>query len=294
MTAVILAAVFASELALLAMSFNFAYRVTGFANFAHVESVTIGAFLALTLSDHLPMWAAAAGAMIGTGCVAMALNLAIFQQLREASTGARMIASAGVALALRAVIQHIWGVNSQRLGGEAHTLSIFGFDLTVVQAITIAAAPVVIGLFALALRYTGIGRKMRAVADDRSLAEVRGVRSGLIVNQVWFVAGALAALTGVLVGLNTFVKPDIGLQLLIPMFAAAIFGGTGNAFGAIIGAIVVSGLGSLLVSIDLGKLFGGESYLIGSQYKAVLAFVVLVLILMVKPAGFLKEPETRA
>lgn len=294
MTAVILAAVFASELALLAMSFNFAYRVTGFANFAHVESVTVGAFLALTLSDRMPMWAAAACALVGTGCIAMALNLAIFQRLREASIGTRMIASAGVALSMRAVIQWIWGVNSHRLGDDFQTISILGIELTLVQAITIAAAPVVVALFAAGLRYTGTGRKMRAVADDRNLAEIRGVRSRLVINQVWFVSGALAALTGVLVGLNTFVRPDIGLQLLIPMFAAAIFGGTGNAYGAIIGAIVVSGLGSLLVSVDLGELFGSGSYFIGSQYKAVLAFVVLVLILIVKPAGFLGDQQTRA
>jgi branched-subunit amino acid ABC-type transport system permease component len=293
-TAVILAAVFASELALLAMSFNFAYRVTGFANFAHVESVTVGAFLALTLSEHMPMVPAALGALVGTGIVAVALNLAIFQRLREASIGTRMIASAGVALAMRAVIQYIWGVSSHNLGADTDTHTWLGVQITVVQLITIAAAPVVVVLFALALRYTGTGRKMRAVADDRNLAEIRGVRSRLVENQVWFVSGAMAALAGVLVGLNTFVRPELGLQLLIPMFAAAIFGGTGSPYGAILGAIVVSGLGSLLVTIDLGALVGADSYFIGSQYKAVLAFALLVLILMVRPAGFFGEQQTRA
>jgi branched-chain amino acid transport system permease protein len=293
-TAVILAAVFASELALLAMSFNFAYRVTGFANFAHVESVTVGAFLALSFSEHMPMVPAALAALTGTGVVAAALNLAIFQRLREASSGTRMIASAGIALAMRAVIQYIWGVDSHDLGAGTETHTLLGVQITLVQLITIVAAPGVALLFALALRFTDTGRAMRAVADDPDLAEIRGVRSRLGENQVWFVSGATAALVGVLVGLNTFVRPELGLQLLIPMFAAAILGGTGSSYGAIIGAIVVSGLGSLLVTIDFGEFVGAGSYFIGSQYKAVLAFALLVLILMFRPAGVFGEQQTRA
>lgn len=294
LTTTVLAAVFAAELALVALSFNFAYRVVGFANFAHVEYVTFGSYIALTTSDWLPMWAAGACGAVGAGLLAVALNLAIFQRLREASVGTRMIASAGIAIAVRAVIQYIWGVDSQRLGTTTVTYTYFGTNVSRVQLLIIAAAVVSVVVFALVLRYTSVGRNMRATADSASLTEIRGVRSSLVINQVWFIAGALAGLAGVLIGLDTFVRPELGISLLVPMFAAAIAGGTGSPYGAIVGAILVSAIGTALVSIDIGELLGSGSFYLGSQYKSVVAFCLLVLILIIRPSGFFGEKRTRA
>jgi branched-subunit amino acid ABC-type transport system permease component len=293
LTSTITAAVFAAELALVALSFNFAYRVVGFANFAQVEYVTFGAYIALETSALMPMWAAGGCAVVASGLLAVVLNLSVFQRLRDASVGTRMIASAGLAIGIRAVIQYIWGVESHRLGDNYTVYTFLGTQISLVQCVIIGAAIASVIVFAAVMRFTGVGRNVRATADSPALTEVRGVRSGLVINQVWFVSGALAGLAGVLIGLDTFVRPELGTSLLVPMFAAAIVGGAGSPYGAIVGAVLVSGMSTALVSIDFGDLVGSGSYFVGSQYKSVVAFSLLIVILIIRPSGFFGERRTR-
>jgi branched-chain amino acid transport system permease protein len=132
------------------------------------------------------------------------------------------------------------------------------------------------------------------VADNAPLAETRGLNTELVLNQVWFMSGALAGLAGTLISLNTFVRPELGASLLVPMFAAAIVGGIGSPFGAIVGALLVATAQTLIVTIDFGELLGDESHYLGSEYKAVVAFVLLIGILIVRPSGFFGEREVRA
>ena len=290
----ILAVVFAAELALVALSFNLSYRIVGFANFAHVEFVTVGAFVAVSASASMPLAAAGACGVVAAGALAVGLNLTIFQHLRQTSIGTRMIASAGAAIAIRGLVQYVWGVNVRRFEEPTRTFSIGGTDVSVVQIVIVAASVASVIAFALVLKFTPIGRSVRAVADDLVLTEVRGVRSNRVLNYVWFISGALAGLAGVLIGLDTFVRPELGTSLLVPMFAAAIVGGVGSPFGAILGAALVSGAETSLVSIDVGNLFGSGSHYLGSQYKSVVAFALLIVVLTIKPSGFFGEARTRA
>jgi branched-subunit amino acid ABC-type transport system permease component len=290
----IVAAVFASELALVALSFNLAYRVIGFANFAHVEFVTVGAFIALTAAGFLPLAAAAFTGAIVSGLLAVALNVGIFQRLREASVGTKMIASAGVAVGLRGVVQFVWGVDPQRFQEPTRVFGIGGAQISLIHSLISATAIVSVVVFSLLLKYTRVGLKVRAAADNLTLTEARGVSGSRVLNQVWFISGTMAGLAGVLVGLDTFVRPELGISLLVPMFAAAIVGGAGSPFGALLGAALVSGASTAVVSIDVGKLFGSNSYYLGSQYKSVVAFSLLILILAIRPSGFFGEQRGRA
>jgi branched-subunit amino acid ABC-type transport system permease component len=290
----IVAAVFASELALVALSFNLGYRVIGFANFAHVEFVTFGAFIALALAALLPLPVAAAGGAVAAGVLAVLLNVGVFQRLRGASIGTKMIASAGIAVGLRGIIQFLWGVDPLRFDLPTRFVTIGRGQISMVQSLIVGSAIVSVSVFAVLLKYTAIGRNVRAVADNLSLTEARGVPSGKVLNQVWFVSGSMAGFAGVLIGLDTFVRPELGISLLVPMFAAAIVGGAGSPFGAILGAALVSAASTAFVSIDFGKVFGGTSFYLGSQYKSVIAFSVLILILAIRPSGFFGAEVKRA
>jgi branched-subunit amino acid ABC-type transport system permease component len=294
MTTAVLTLVFAAELALVAVSFNLSYRVSGFANFAHVQYVTVGAYIAWELNRGSPLVIAIIGGVIGGGLVAVALNLCVFRWLRSASVGTKMVASAGAALALVGLIQYLWGVSAQSFGFTPSLYTLFGARVTLLQLLIIVIAAVTITGLALALKATRSGRNVRAVADNTHLAETRGLNTGLVLNQVWLVSGALAGLAGTLISLNTFVRPELGASLLIPMFAAAIVGGIGSPFGAVVGALLVATAETLVVTVDFGELFGGESHYLGSEYKAVVAFVLLIGILIVKPSGFFGVKEVRA
>jgi branched-chain amino acid transport system permease protein len=287
-------AIFACELGLVAMSFNLSYRVLGFANFSHVEFVTIGGLVAVTVAGHVPIYLAAVAGCVVAGAVSLVANEGVFKPLRSATVATKMIASAGVAIAIRGIDQILWGVEGRRFpGGAPRTFHVGGAYITGVQVLIIVSAVGCVVAFALILRFTRIGRSVRAVANNPALAETRGISTQRARNQVCFIAGAIAGLAGVLLGVDTVVSPQIGIALLIPMFAACIVGGAGSPFGALLGAVLVSAATTLSVSVDFGSLFGSGSYYLGSQWKTVAAFSLLVLVLFVKPTGFFGPQRER-
>lgn len=286
--------VFAAELTLIALSFNLVYRMVGFANFAHTEIVTVGAIVGVMLAGVMPLVLAGALATLVAGLVAVVLNIGVFQRFPRRSIGTLMIVSAGVAIAMRGLFQAIFGVNARRYDEPTTVVSFLGVHITLMQLLIILIAIACVLVFAALLRFTRIGRNVRAIADDIELAEVRGVRSSLVVSQVWFISGAMAGLAGVLLGIDTYVTPNMGITLVIPMFAAAIVGGVGSPFGAILGATLVSFFQTAVVTIDFGALVGAGSHFLGSEYKAVVAFLLLIVVLMIRPNGFFGETKARA
>jgi branched-subunit amino acid ABC-type transport system permease component len=286
--------VFAAELTLIALSFNLVYRMVGFANFAHTEVVTVGAITGVIAAGSMPLLLAGVLAVLVSGVLAVVINISVFQRFPRTNIGTLMIVSAGVAIALRGLIQAAFGVNARRYDEPTAAVTILGVHVSVMQLLIIAIAIACVLLFAALLRWTRIGRNVRAIGDDLTLAEVRGVRSSLVLNQVWFISGAMAGLAGVLLGIDTYVTPNMGLTLVIPMFAAAIVGGVGSPFGAILGAALVSLFQTAVVTIDFGHLFGSGSHFLGSEYKAVVAFMLLIAVLWIRPNGFFGEVKARA
>jgi branched-subunit amino acid ABC-type transport system permease component len=143
------------------------------------------------------------------------------------------------------------------------------------------------------MRLTSLGRNLRAVADNQDLLQARGINGKRVIRQSWLIAGAMAGLGGVLLGVDTFVRPDLGGSVLLAMFAAAVVGGLGSPAGALVGAMILAFGQNLIIFIDFGSLFGGDSFFFGSQYKQVFAFVLLVVILLVRPSGVFGEVEER-
>jgi branched-subunit amino acid ABC-type transport system permease component len=158
-------------------------------------------------------------------------------------------------------------------------------SLSQVIALVLASASILMvgWLFA----RTNIGKRMRALSDDFSLAAVVGIDVNRTILLIWVLSGALAGLAGVLQGLvrNSF-NPNLGFQLLLPVFAAVVLGGIGSAYGALAGGLIL-GLAMEVATWD--GLLGG----VPASYKQVVAFAVLILVLIVRPEGVFGKAELR-
>jgi branched-subunit amino acid ABC-type transport system permease component len=151
--------------------------------------------------------------------------------------------------------------------------------LSEAQFVTIVVAAVAIVLVGVLLSRSTVGRTMRALADDAALAGIAGVNVGRVITYTWIVSGLLAGLAGVLAGLiQTSFNPNFGFPLLLPVFAAVVLGGVGSAYGALAGGLV---LGVAMELSTWTALSGG----VDPVYKPVVAFVVLIAALMVRPQG---------
>src|SRR6266542_3204375 len=147
------------------------------------------------------------------------------------------------------------------------------------QGIAIVVAAVGIVLVGLLIAQTGVGRMMRALADDVQLTAVSGVRTGRVIVAVWILSGLLAGLAGVLAGLvQTSFNPQLGFTLLLPIFDAVVLGGIGSAYGALTGGLA---LGLAMELSTWPELAGG----VDPTYKPVVAFGLLVLVLLLRPQG---------
>lgn len=286
----------AAELSFLAVGLTMVYGVLRFANFAHVEFATVGAYLALALSTTLglPLVFAAVLAIILGGGLGVGIDRTIFSRLRSASPIMLMIASFALGIAMRETVRAIWGPSPFFFSlGVLPPIRIVGALVTPTQIAIIGAALVAMLAFHFLLSRTRLGIAMRATADNVALSQASGIPTERIIRAVWFIGGAFGALGGVLVGLNTQVKPDMGFGLIIEVFCAAIVGGIGSPYGAILGAVLVGFAENVGLAIDWSPLLNGIgiearpfSY-IPTGYKSAIAFFLLILTLLLRPRGIL-------
>lgn len=286
----------AAELSFLAVGLTMVYSVLRFANFAHVEFATVGAYIALALSVALgfPFLLAAAVAILIVGGLGVAVDRVIFARLDGASPIMLMIASFALGIALREGVRAIWGPSPffYKLGVLA-PWQFMGLRITPTQAGVIVAAVMAMAAFHLLLSRTTLGIAMRATADNPALAQASGINTNRVVHSVWFIGSAFAALGGILVGLNTQVKPDMGFGLIIEVFSAAIVGGIGSPYGAILGALLVGFAENFGLAINWAPLFEALGFetdgfvFIPTSYKAAVAFTLLIITLLLRPQGIL-------
>lgn len=291
-----------SAIALGAIGVTLTLSILRFANFTHGEFLTWGAYIALTLvglmgagagaGGHIgplsfgwPLLAALVAAMVLTGGLAVLLDWALFGRLRgKAGLMTLAIASFGASLALRNLVVFLWGPKPDYFSRDIQIAlpilprSILGGaritpDQIFVLAVTAAA---VIGLH-LFLTRTFLGKAMRGTAENVALARITGIDVRAVVRWAWMIGGGLAALAGVLSGITVQVRPLMGFDLLLPLFAAAILGGIGSLYGAVAGGLIVGLAESLSVP------------LIGAEYRQAVAFLVLILILLARPTGLFGE-----
>jgi branched-chain amino acid transport system permease protein len=268
-------------IAICAVGLSLIYGTTGLTNFAHGELVTIGAVAAwfINVDGGVPLILAALIAMVVGAAVGALNELGLWRPLRRRGTGliAALVVSIGLSLALRYLIQIIYGGRSNPYVDYQTGRSVdYGlFRLTNADLATIVICVLVLVLVAVMLQRTKIGKAMRAVADNRDLAASSGIDVNRVILVVWVMGGALAALGGVLLGLSDQVQWDMGFRLLLLMFAGVTLGGLGTAYGALVGSLVVG------VFVQMSTL------IIPSDVKYVGGLLLLIVILVIRPQGIL-------
>ena len=273
--------------ALGAIGVSLLFGILRFAHFAHGDVMTLGGYLALTFVWWLgwPVLAAIPLAMIGTALVAVGLDRAFYRPFRRRPTIISVIASFGVMLMIRSAIQLIWGVEPmQYKAGIERPIILFGqLRLQERHIWMIAITALLVLALHLMLSRSRIGRAMRAVSDEPDLARVTGISTERVILVTWLVGGALAAVAGVFLGMDSKIDSYMGWDMLLPIFAAAILGGIGSPMGAAAGGLVL-GLIEELSTYN----WIGDSPLVPPDYKLGLAFAIMVILLIWRPTGLLR------
>ena len=270
-----------SIFALGAIGVSLTFGVLRFANFAHGDLMTVGAFGTLALYQAsgraLPLWLCAVGGIVAAAAVAVAIDKTLYKRFRTASPMILLISSFGVGLILRSAIQLIFGPDTLFFDtGINPAWRVAGLRIKP-DHITIVIGTIVLVLIVHGfLAYTRLGKAMRALADNPDLARVSGIDTERVITYTWVLGAVLAAMAGFFLGLDTRLQPGMGWFALLPIFAAAILGGIGRPYGAIAGGYIIG------ITQELSTL------VLPTNYKAVVPFALMVLILIVRPTGIFK------
>jgi neutral amino acid transport system permease protein len=276
-------------IAITAIGLSLIYGTTGLVNFSHGELVTLGAVVAWFLNapagTGLGVHLIVAGliATVATAAVGGAIEVGLWRPLRRRRTGLiqMLVISIGLMLALRNVLQLWFGGRSRPYFDYTiqQTLSIGPLRITPRDLVVITLSAVALVGVATMLQRTRIGKAMRAVSDNRDLAESSGIDVRRVILIIWVLGAGLAGFGGVLAATVENVSFLLGFRLLLLMFAGIILGGLGTAYGAMVGSIVIG-----LVT-ELSTLW------FSPELKFVWALLVLILILLVRPQGILGQRE---
>ncbi len=269
--------------ALLAVGLTLSYRILKFANFAHAELITFGAYIAYSLNRAgVDFYTSLPIAFIASGALAIALDMAVYKPLRDKNADpiALMISSIGVGLVIRHLLQEIYSaqIKSFRLGFKA--FDVLGARITLLQLSAIILAVVMIIGFHLLFTRTKLGKAMRATSDNPNLAMASGIPTDNIIRGMWFLGGGAAGLGGALRAADTRLIPTLGFEILLPVFAVVLLGGIGSFYGAIVAAYLLALAENL--SVVLLTALG-----LNTSYRAGVAFLVLLLVLIFKPQGIM-------
>lgn len=279
--------VLGSIYALGAIGISMIYSILRFAHFAHGDLMTFGAYAALAVVTALgwPVLAALPFALIAAAAVALAVDRYAYRPFRKSRPIVVVIASFGVALMIRAAVMLIWGVQPESYATGIQSALEFLEPLRVLpkHLMIFGTVLVLVTAMHILLTRTKIGKAMRAMSDDADLARITGIATERVIVWTWVVGAVLAAAAGVLTALDTQLIADMGWNLLLPIFAAAILGGLGRPYGAILGGFVIG----MVEELSSFPLFGDEP-LVSPGYKTGIAFAVMVAMLIWRPQGLLK------
>ncbi len=271
----------ASILALCSVGLTLQFGVTNYINFAIGTFLTFGAYFAWVANGvfHMNIWLALVFGGICTAILAVVLNLGIMQQFvrRQYPILFMLIVMFGLSLILQNVILAIWGGNFKSYTIPAdHQYNIGPFLLTGSQLLIMLIAIIaMVGVYAL-LTYTKVGKAMRAMSDNPTLARNCGINTDLVTNFTWLLSGFLAGVAGVVLAINiSSFQPSFGDDFEFVIFAAVIVGGIGRPYGAMLGALLIG----LVTEIS--------AVWVNSSYKNDMAFAILVLVLLLRPQGIL-------
>jgi neutral amino acid transport system permease protein len=264
--------------ALGAVGLTLVYGILKLVNFAHGDFLTFGAYMAflVNVTWGAPLVVAVFWAMAMTALLGVLFERLMWGPMRAKRAGLLqlLLMSIGLAFVLRSTIQWFWGTEIRTLDvNVVDTVTFLGLRIGRTELIVIVVGVAVLVAVALMLRYSLLGKRMRALADDIDLAETAGIDTKRVILYTWLFAGALAGLAGVLSGALTNLQPELGFQLLLGLFAAVVLGGIGNPFGA------------LTAGLLLGVITEWSTLLIEPRWKVTVAFVALIIALVIRPQG---------
>jgi branched-subunit amino acid ABC-type transport system permease component len=273
--------------ALGAVGISMIFGILRFAHFAHGDLMTLGAYGVLTavwVLPFSPILLIPAGAALAI-VAALLVDRLFYQPLRKLPTIYTVISSFGVALIFRSLMQLFWSSDDQVFErGVKPPLFLFDtFRISSLHAQAIVLTLLIALVLHLILTRTRTGRAMRAVADEPELAAVSGLDTEKVIRMTWIMGATLAAVAGVFAGMDTDVHPNLGWNLLLPMFAATILGGIGKPMGAMAGGFII-GLAEELSTFN----WIGDDALISPSYKTAVGFIIMVVLLIFRPQGLFR------
>jgi len=277
----------AGYFALGAVGLTLVFGVLRLVNFAHGDMLTFGTYVTLGVTAlGLPFWPAAAVGVVATAVLAVLLDRLIWEPLRRARTSTLQLflAATGLAIVLRYGVQFFATGQVRSVGLDTtSSVDIGPWHLGTLQLAVMLIGLVTIVLAGLGLRYTRLGKEMRAVSDNIALAEVSGIDTRRTIRITWLAAGGLAGLAGILYAAAIgSINPNFGFTILLSLFAAAILGGIGNAYGALAGGIVIG------LAQEWSTLF------FNPRWKPAVGFAILILTLLLLPRGIMGRGKARA
>jgi branched-chain amino acid transport system permease protein/neutral amino acid transport system permease protein len=288
--------VIGSIIALGSIGLTLVFGILRFANFAHGDMMTAGAYVALFFVTGLFHWLGISDmnlgpfsfglrmvfaipvSMMAIAMMAILLDRILYRPLRRKRSGTVILAMAalGVSFIIQMIILILWGADSlfYKPGVLRPALELpLEIKIRPDQIFIMSIVFLSITALHLFLKYTRMGKAMRATSDNPELARVTGIDTGRIIHWTWGMGGAMAALGGILYGIDVQLHPGMGWGFVLPLFAATILGGIGNLLGALIGAFVMG------VAQQIST-----AYLLPT-YKHAVAFLIMILILLIRPQG---------
>ena len=276
-----------------AIGLTLTYSILRFANFVHGEFIAWGAYSALVVANSLialspksgtfgpfsfgwPLLIGLCAAMLCGMALALLVDTFAFKRLRvQSNTIVLVIASFGLSLALRSLLEFFVTSQPAYYSRDIQMAVPLGLGVRVTpdQLLVLALAVGLLVVVHVILTRTHAGRAMRAFSENPLLAEVAGIDGAAVVRMTWALGGALAAASGVMLGITVQIRPAMGFDMLLPLFAAAILGGIGSVPGAVVGGLII------------GLAEAGGVQLFGGSYRAAVAFLILIAVLLVRPNG---------
>ncbi len=271
-------------LALPALALTLIFGILRFANFAVGSLLTLGAYAGfvgnVVLGWPLPLAAALAALTVALACVIT--DTLVFERLRERGSITLLVASMGVSLVIENICRFTFG-NAARSYDVALARPIRwqGIRINHEQIVTAAVVVVTLILLQVVLTASPLGRAMRAVADNPSLAAVRGIERRTVARITWALTGAVLGGAGVLAGLDRAIDPLMGWNYQIPIFAAAILGGLGSPLGAVAGALMIG------IAEEMSAL------ILPTNYRQAVSFAVILVLLLFRTNGLFGAKAVR-
>ncbi|NTF45473.1 branched-chain amino acid ABC transporter permease [Rhizobium rhizogenes] len=282
-----------SMIGLGAIGVTLTYSILRFSNFAHGDFMAWGTYATLAvvsaigaifgkvapigpLSFGWPLIVAVIVAMGFTGLLALSLDKILFSRLRSKGQSIIVVmASFGASMALRSLLEFLFTSRPTYFSRAIQIAMPVGFGIRITPdqiVLLIVTALLVLGVHMLITK-TQTGRSMQALSQNPALARVVGIDVAKVVRVTWLIGGGLACVAGVMIGILVQIRPLMGFDMLLPMFAAAILGGIGSVPGAVLGGLII------------GLAEAGAVQLIGAEWRAAVSFIILMAVLFIRPIG---------